>query len=489
MRPAKSGPKMSFLDNLTFEAGVVARSVGDYLRGGALRLGVTGLSRSGKTVFVTALVNNLLAQARLPVFAASAEGRIAKAQLDPQPDDAVPRFPYEEHLAALAGPERHWPQSTKRISQLRLRIDFERAAGWRQGPARLDLDIVDYPGEWLLDLTLLDKSYARWSNETIEACRAPERAAVAGAWLSHLDGLDPHSAFEEDAARAAAALFTDYLRQARADRYALSTLPPGRFLMPGDLEGSPALTFAPLSVEENAAPAPGSLAAMMQRRYEAYKTYVVNPFFRDHFSRLDRQIVLVDALTALNSGPAALRDLENALTEVMRAFRAGRASSFASIFRPRVDRILFAATKADHLHHASHDRLEAILRVLTAKASARAKGVGAEIDVIALAAVRATREAIIRHGGEELEAIIGTPEPGERIDDQLFDGAAEAAVFPGELPEDPERLFEGDALGLAEADNDVRFVRFRPPTFARGAPPPHIRLDRALQFLMGDRLA
>jgi len=24
---------------------------------------------------------------------------------------------------------------------------------------------------------------------------------------------------------------------------------------------------------------------------------------------------------------------------------------------------------------------------------------------------------------------------------------------------------------------------------ARGAPPPHIRLDRALQFLIGDRLA
>ena len=204
---------MSFLDNLTFEAGVVARSVGDYFRGGALRLGVTGLSRSGKTVFVTALVNNLLAQARLPVFAASAEGRIAKAQLDPQPDDAVPRFPYEEHLAALEGPDRHWPQSTKRISQLRLRMDFERAAGWRQGPARLDLDIVDYPGEWLLDLTLLDKSYARWSNEAIEACRAPERAALAGAWLTHLDGLDPHAPFEEEAARAAASLFTDYLRR------------------------------------------------------------------------------------------------------------------------------------------------------------------------------------------------------------------------------------------------------------------------------------
>jgi hypothetical protein len=228
---------------------------------------------------------------------------------------------------------------------------------------------------------------------------------------------------------------------------------------------------------------------MMQRRFEAYKTYVVKPFFRDHFSRLDRQIVLVDALGALNSGPAALRDLENALTEVMVAFRAGRASTFGSIFRPRVDRILFAATKADHLHHTSHDRLEAVLRVLTGKAIARAKGVGAEIDVIALAAVRATREATIRHGGEELAAIIGVPELGERIGDQPFDGVCEAAVFPGQLPEDPTSLFAGDALALSEAENDVRFVRFRPPVYPKGAAPPHIRLDRALQFLIGDRLA
>ena len=73
------------------------------------------------------------------------------------------------------------------------------------------------------------------------------------------------------------------------------------------------------------------------------------------------QIVLVDLLAALNSGPAALRDLETALDGVMHAFRAGRASRLGAIFRPRIDRILFAATKADHLHHADHDRLEASL--------------------------------------------------------------------------------------------------------------------------------
>jgi hypothetical protein len=480
---------LSFFSDLLFEAGLVARSLGDFFAGGGLRLGVTGLSRSGKTVFLTALVNNLIANVRLPVLAASAEGRIVRARLEPQPDDAVPRFAYEDHLASLSGAERSWPQSTRRISQLRLTIEFESAASWSGGSSSLALDLVDYPGEWLLDLPLLDKSYADWARETLAASETPARTALSASWRAALAGLDPHAEANEDQARDVAERFTAYLRKARENVYALSTLPPGRFLMPGDLEGSPALTFAPIPIGEGAEIAPGTMAAMMERRYEAYKTYVVRPFFRDHFARLDRQIVLVDALTALNSGPAALRDLENAMTEVLSAFRAGRTSSFASIFRPRIDRILFAATKADHLHHTSHDRLEAILRALTAKAIARAEGVGAEIDVIALAAIRATREAEIRQHGEILKAIIGTPERGETIGGDVFDGVAEAAVFPGELPADPMAIFEGDAIALPEADNDWRFVRFRPPVIHRGQPAPHIRLDRVLQFLIGDRLA
>ena len=200
--------------------------------------------------------------------------------------------------------------------------------------------------------------------------------------------------------------------------------------------------------------------------------------------------MLVDALTALNSGPAALRDLENALTEVLSAFRAGRASSFASVFRPRIDRILFAATKADHLHHTSHDRLEAILRALTAKAIARAEGVGAEIDVIALAAIRATREAEIRQHGEILQG--DRRRAGGGRDDRGRDfrrRRPRPPSFRASLPADPAAIFDGDAIALPEADNDWRFVRFRPPLVQRGQPAPHIRLDRALQFLIGDRLA
>jgi hypothetical protein len=309
--------------------------------------------------------------------------------------------------------------------------------------------------------------------------------------------LKAESHADEQAALTSARLFTEYLRACRDERFAMSLLPPGRFLMPGNLAGSPALTFAPLDVSVDGTAPERSLWAMMVRRYEAYKDVVIRPFFRDHFARLDRQIVLVDALAAFNAGPEALHDLEAALAGILDCFRIGRSTLFSSLFRPRIDRILFAATKADHLHQSSHDRLEAILRRTVAKAVTRAEYAEAEIDVVALAAVRATREATVARGREKLPSILGTPAAGEGGNGEIFDGTTEVATFPGDLPSDPEELFKGDdsfrGLSSAPAEKtDFRFLRFRPPQLDNrgGEAPvlPHIRLDRALQFLIGDKL-
>ena len=69
-------------------------------------------------------------------------------------------------------------------------------------------------------------------------------------------------------------------------------------------------------------------------------------------------------------------------------------------------------------------------------------------------------------------------------------------LFPGDLPDNPSVLFDPSMgfKGLSDATGgDFRFLRFRPPVVERNAdgvplPFPHIRLDRALQFLLGDRL-
>ncbi len=113
-----------------------------------LRLGVTGLARAGKTVFITALVRNLITGARLPFFGPAAEGRILRAYLEPQPDLDVPRFAYEAHLADLARDPPDWPESTRRVSELRVTIEYQtrNALLRRLGTSRLHVDIVDYPG-------------------------------------------------------------------------------------------------------------------------------------------------------------------------------------------------------------------------------------------------------------------------------------------------------------------------------------------------------
>jgi predicted YcjX-like family ATPase len=480
------------ITSLTDDALIVLDNLSDVATGlfePGLRFGVTGLSRAGKTVFITALVHNLLHGGRLPLFSAQAQGRIAKASLKPQPDDGVPRFQYEDHLRALLE-DSVWPQSTSAISELRIKIEYESASAWSRkfGAGSLTLDIVDYPGEWLLDLPLLGKSYAEWSQEALQLARLPNREPQSKDWLNLLRNAGPDGPADETKARSLAQAFTDYLRACRQDKTALSTLSPGRFLMPGDLEGSPALTFAPLEPATTAAGKDETLHAMMERRYEAYKNIIVRPFFREHFARIDRQIVLVDVLQALNAGSAAVTDLENALSDILNCFNHGKRSFLSSLFTTRTDRILFAATKADHLHHENHDRLERILARLVDRARHNARFDGAETEVVAMAAIRATREAEITENKEVHPVIVGHPLPGETINGDTFDGKTRTAIFPGDLPDDPE-----DVLHSEHKAGDLKFLRFTPPKVERTAEGmtlslPHIRLDRALEFLLGDYL-
>jgi hypothetical protein len=483
------------LSTVTQATGAALREASGYLADlvtPTVRLGVTGLARSGKTVFIAALVRNLTLGGRLPFFSVASERRLVRAYLEPQPDDRVPRFAYEDHLAALSRDPPQWPESTRRISQLRVTIEYISASAMRRVllPNRLHLDIVDYPGEWLIDLPMMSQSYAAWSAEALELAGAPSRATAAAAFLDFVRAFDRHAPQDEQVAIRGARLFTDYLMAARTAEPTLSIAGPGRFLLPGDLEGSPLLTFFPLPLDgENGARS--GLAQMLERRFESYKTHVVKPFFRDHFSRLDRQIVLVDVLSALNCGPAGVADLEATLTSVLAAFRPGRASWLGQLLAPRIDRIAFAATKADHLHSANHDRLEAILGALTARAEARAASAGAEIRAFAIAALRATKEGDVTRDGQRLPCIIGTPLSGERIGGETFDGRRSAAIFPGDLP--TPSMVTGETAG-GTFEHDVHVVRFAPPRVITdtpsglSAPWPHVRLDRALEFLIGDHL-
>ena len=191
------------LTDIVEEARLSARALldyGEHFFNPTVRLGVTGLSRAGKTVFITALIHGLTRGGRFPVFEPFASGRIARAHLEPQPDDAVPRFDYENHLNSLIE-ERCWPNSTVDISELRLVIDYQRRSG---ADRTLTLDIVDYPGEWLLDLPLLNKRFEQWSAESLALSREKPRVHLASEWHAQLAALDPEAGEDEQATLAAA---------------------------------------------------------------------------------------------------------------------------------------------------------------------------------------------------------------------------------------------------------------------------------------------
>ena len=440
-----------------------------------IRLGVTGLSRAGKTVFITGLVANLLQRGRMPQLKGAA--RIEAAFLQPQPDLTLPRFDYEGHLAALTGDDPRWPTSTRAVSELRLsfRVAPSGVFAGLQGTRTLHVDIIDYPGEWLLDLSLLDKTYAAWSDEVLARL---ERRAEAADFMASARAEDASLAFEEGRAQALAASFTAYLNAARAAGYADCT--PGRFLLPGDLAGSPVLTFAPLP--RPATTGRRSLWTEMERRFEGYKARVVQPFFRQHFARIDRQVVLVDVLDAIHRGPSALEDLRRTMAEVLAAFRPGRNGWLTALLGgKRVERILFAATKADHLHHTQHPRLTAITAALLADAQARADFAGAKTAAMSLASYRATVEETVTRGDDVLEAVRG----------RLLATGQQAAMYAGELPADPARLLSPARQGaVAWLDAEFGLMAFAPArsTGRPGEGPPHIRLDRAAEFLIGDKL-
>ena len=468
----------NLIDGIARHAERAADGVSEALFEPVIRLGVTGLSRSGKTVFITSLVANLLDRGRMPQLLAAQQGRIVSAFLQPQPDDTVPRFDYEAHLAAMTGAKPSWPQSTRSISQLRLSFRVQPSgiiAGMR-GARTVHLDIVDYPGEWLLDLPLLDLSYEDWSKQALAL--AEKRVLQSDAFFELLGNVDPAAPLDELAAQWLAKSFTEYLSVSREAGF--SACAPGRFLMPGDLEGSPALTFCPLP---EAAAKRGTLYREFQRRYEAYKTKVVKPFFKDHFSRIDRQIVLVDALGAVHHGPQAVGDLREALVDVLKTFRPGRQSWLSSILgKRRVEKILFAATKADHLHHNQHPQLAALMQALVRDAKDRAEFSGAQTAGIALASLRATVEETYEHNGSALECVRGT----------LLETGKQAAMYAGALPDDPADILnvaQSDAAAWLDADYAV--MNFAPVkvSLKQGDGPPHIRLDKAAEFLLGDKLS
>lgn len=445
-----------------------------------LRLAVTGLSRSGKTAFITALVNQLLMVnngARLPMFSAVRDGRLLGAKRVPQRNLGIARFAYDEGIAALYGTPPAWPVPTRGVSEMRLALRYRsRDAIWRhiKDTGTLYLEIVDYPGEWLLDLPMLEQDYLAWSRQ-MNGLLQGERAEWAAPWLVKCAALDPLAPADERALADIAREYTDYLL--RCKRQGLHFIQPGRFVLPGEMAGAPALQFFPWpdvtdEVESSLAQAAKTTnLGMLRARYHYYCQEVVKGFYKQHFSGFDRQIVLVDCLQPLNSGPHAFNDMRLALTQLMRSFHYGKRSLYRRLFSPCIDKLMFAASKADHVTTDQQANLVSLLQQLVQDAWQNAAFEGIAMDCAGLASVQATQSGLVDHQGAAIPAL-----RGHRLDDNQA-----LTFYPGDVP---SRL----PAASFWRNQGFEFENFRPREMDPDRPLPHIRLDAVMEFLLGDKL-
>jgi predicted YcjX-like family ATPase len=436
-----------------------------------LRLAVTGLSRAGKTVFLTSLIANLIAAGRgartLPALDDAVGGRIRRVSVVPAGTETIPRFDPEAHLGALAADPPHWPERTEDFSTLSIAIDVERrtSLGGLLPERRVTLDLLDYPGEWLLDLPMLRQDYARWSAETLARMRRGARAEAGRDFLAFIDSLPGDAAAEDALAKRGYTLYRDALRDCR-DHHGLRFLQPGRFLNPGPRGEAPLLWFFPLP-----AAAQGGLAALCARRYAAYLEDQRGHFLDPYFTRFHRQVVLVDVLGALHAGQEAFEDTAEALAAVAAIVSGG--NWLARLLGAAPSRVAFAATKADHVPSRARDSLAALVEHIALGARGRAEASGAATSFHALAAIRCTEDAVASLEGRNFAAVRGI----------LLQEGRGATIYPGEVPmKPPEPAFWQSGF--------FRMPEFRPPRLdpAGSTGVPHLGMDGLLAWLLGDAL-
>ncbi|WP_428818403.1 YcjX family protein [Microbulbifer sp. MCCC 1A16149] len=433
-------------------------------------IGITGLSGAGKSTLISSLIYQLSHpdRAQLPGFAPALNGRLLGAELHPALDTGLPLFEYQRCLDALTANPPRWPESTRDLSALELHVHLQGRRLGRDYRQKVILELRDYPGEWLMDLPLLRMDFATWCRHQRDLLDGAPRAELAPELLSELNALTPETVVDSAKLDSLWQNYRQFLRDCRSERK-LSYLQPGRALLDSEEYGFfplPALSHQ--SQGELQSLPDDSVYKVLEARYRKYIEEQVAPFVDSHFRHLDRQLVLVDLIGTLFAGEESLEDMRKAFGHIADTFRYGSNGLLRKLWRPRIDRLVFAATKVDQVLAADHDALRQLLGQQLQQVFSGARHRGLPLYCEAIAAVRCSNESV-RDGRRMLV--------GHAMDGRYL--GFENAEIMAHLPQDGEwRHYTG---GLPP--------QLRPPVgIGREGYMPHIRIDALLNLLLGDKV-
>lgn len=287
-------------------------------------LGITGLSHSGKTTFITSLINILEQDPDLQVKILNEEST----------------FPYADYLKQIIE-RQEWPVSTTKKSEIHLKID-------RQGK-EFFLDIFDYPGEWLLDLPLIQRTYSQWSSyikDYISKIKEENSFLKFDFFPSEEKNIRQTIDFQTKK-------YVEWLKEMQKKGYSFTQ--PGHFLLPaeaGDVYYS--VNFFPWVFDEPQTDFEKELYKELEQRYDDYKENIVKPFYQN-FKAVQKQIILVDTFGSLSCGYQVWEDLKYTIKQLLDNFSYSKVSEVFDWIRDnlfhirKIEKVMFCSTKLDRL--------------------------------------------------------------------------------------------------------------------------------------------
>lgn len=332
-----------------------------------IRVAVIGTKGSGKTVFLTALINHLRNHNQKLL---DLKGWfITSLESDGGNTGNIDLFKYGEARDKLSRGE--WPGNTISLSVYRLKLRLEKKVNDKKTKRRtVILELLDLPGERVADLSMVGRSFREW-------CEWMENRFCG------VEGISPD--YSDYVRRIESEKNRDNILRAYKDcvskqfeKWMLTITPSvlkldtsGKFMYK---DGAPLDSyrkniiftcigvdgdnqFAPLpqTYFNNKSPEQRAIVKAFKKAYGMYKSRIVDPI-SEWLSHVNKAVYLVDVLSLLRNGPEAYNAEQSFASQALRMFRRSYSDSpllkgvqrfMGAFVRTHADGVYVVATKAD----------------------------------------------------------------------------------------------------------------------------------------------
>lgn len=327
------------------------------------KIAVIGTARSGKTVFLTSLINHLKEHNKMDFIINPQKNKYAEITNFKEKSikkHLREKFNYSAYRSALVH-DGIWPRKTTDTAHFI--CDYKRS-DWKYN--RNKLHFFDIPGERLADVAIAEnKDFGEWSDYMInyleseaiyrelsedylrmqkedyvypiyeEKVLLAYRKSLAGFVLAYKPMVSP-STFLLD---------QNGGTPVKEEREAFLIESQGRVL--GLLENGKRREFAPLS--EHFRKNNTQVTKLFAKNYKAYRNKIVLPLFADLKSS-KRLIILVDIPSLLNGGVGMYND-NREIIELLFSVLSPESLLWRILTSAvKIDRVAFVATKSDSVH-------------------------------------------------------------------------------------------------------------------------------------------